>query len=175
MANKKNAAKAAQSENEQTAQVENPAVETQETDIATEIKNNNKMSDNILKEAEDRIKKEQDEKKIYELKNCICEADYINKRELLELRKRRAEAKATKEALTATKVALDDLKSGKTTPKEYEKAIAAAKKVRNEAFETARKERDELVEELRNNYSGYYSYEWEYERWTDSRASRFNW
>lgn len=160
--NNKNAAPAAKTE-EQNAQVAN-GQETTVENIEEQIKNENKFGENVLKEAEEQIQKEKDEKKVRILKDRMCKADYVNKRELLELKKRRKEANATKESLTATKEALDELKAGKITPTEYDGKLAAIDKTKREAFNNIDKEHNKLVEELRNGYTGYYNWDWEYER-----------
>lgn len=174
--NNKNAAPAAQAE-EQTAQVKNAnAQETTVDNIEEQIKSGNKMEEDIVKAAEAEIKKEKDEKKKQQMKLAILEATYINSRELLELRKRRKEANATKEALAATKEALDELKSGKITPREYENKIAEVAKKKGEDFRNIDKNHQEMVNELKGNFPNYYSLEWEYERWShNGRTSRYDW
>ena len=94
-------------------------VELTADNIEEQIKSNNKMEDSIVSAAKEQIKKEADERKQQTMKIAILEATYINNRELLELRKRRKEATATKEALTETKKSLDKLTSGQITPREY--------------------------------------------------------
>lgn len=143
---------------------EKKVVETTVENIVDQIKNENKFGETILAEAEEQIKKEQDEKKVRMLKDRICKADYVNKRELLELRKRRAEEKVTKTALADTKEALDELKEGKITPTEYDKKLEEIDKKKYTSFNEIDKEHNTNVQELRNGYTGYYSYDWEYER-----------
>lgn len=161
----KKAAAAATEKEQKAAQVETTSVEN----IAEQIKNENKFGENVLKEAEEQIQKEKDEKKVRELKSRICKADYVNKRELLELRKRRAEEKATKESLASTKESLDKLKGGKITPTEYDEELREIDKKKREAFNSIDKEHNKLVAELRDGYTGYYSYDWEWEH----RCSRW--
>lgn len=171
---KKNAAPAAKTE-EQKAQVNN-GQETTVENIEEQIKSANKMEEDIVKAAEEQIKKEKDDKKKQEMKLAILEATYINNRELLELRKRRKEANATKEALAATKENLDALKGGKLTPREYEKALSEVAKKKAEEFQKIDKNHQELVKELQDNFPNYYSLEWEYERWSRTgHAPRFTW
>ena len=136
---------------------------TEET-IENQIKSENKMDDKALTEALDLIQKEKDEKKAYTLKVCICKADYVNKRELIALRKRRTEEKATKTALEFSKEALDKLKTGLITPDEYEKELEKCDCEKRKAFSKIEESNSELIKELRNNYPSYYSYDWEYER-----------
>lgn len=149
--------------------VENTVVEsTAKVDVVENIeetiKKENKMDDAVLKMAEDQIKKETDERKANILRNAICKADYINKRELLELRKRRKEENATKKALTESKEQLEKLKSGELTPTEYEKALKNADSEKRKAFSEIDEKHRELVQELRDNYPSYYCYDWEFER-----------
>ena len=134
-----------------------------EENILEVIKTGNKMTENVLKEAEAEIEKEKDDKKKATLKRCILKADYANKRELLELRKRRAEEKATKEMLAASKTLLDDLKGGKITPTEYEDGLNKASIDKKKAFDKIEEEHSKNVTELRDGFSGYYSYDWEWE------------
>lgn len=172
--NNKNAAPAAQTEEQKTAQVTNPTID--ENNIEEQIKSANKMEDDIVKAAEEQIQKEKDDKKKAQMKEAILEAEYINKRELLELRKRRKESTATKEALTASKEALDELKGGKLTPREYEKKMVEVAKKKREAFDTIDKDHRELLQELKSNFPSYNCLEWEYERWSEGyRCNHYSW
>lgn len=148
-------------------------VELTADNIEEQIKSNNKMEDSIVSAAKEQIKKEADERKQNTMKIAILEATYINNRELLELRKRRKEAAATKEALTETKNALDELSSGKITPREYEKKVDEVRKKKATAFGEIEKNHNELVRELRDNFPNSYSIEWEYNRWSENRVSRY--
>lgn len=132
--------------------------------IETAIKNENKMDEKVLKMAQEQIQKEKDERKAAILKNAICKADYINKRELLDLRKRRKEEAITKKTLAKSKELLDKLINGEYTPTEYENALAESDKEKREAFIKLEDENRVLIQELRNNYPSYYCYDWEFER-----------
>ena len=140
------------------------AAEATEENILEQIKSGNKMTESVLSEAEAEIEKEKDEKKKQILKRCILKADYVNKRELLEIRKRRAEEKATKESLAASKEALDELKSGKITPSEYEDKLTEFSKNKKKAFDKDEEEHGRAVSELQSGFSGYYHYDWEWEQ-----------
>ena len=165
MANKENkAAKAAE-----TKEVKNPVTAE---NIEEQIKSENKMEDEIVKAAEDEIQKEKDEKKKSEYKQARMMAEYINKRELLELRKRREEEKATKTALTATLDTLEKLKKGEITPREMDKELGKIAEDKNKAFSEIDNHHRELLQELKNNFPGYYSVEWEYERWSNGGRRR---
>ncbi len=147
-----------------------PAAEAAESkDIVDQIKDENKFEDENVKAAKEQIQKEKDEKKRNELMNIMQMADYVNKRELLELRKRRKEEAATKDALTESKKLLDDIMTGKLTPTEYKKKLKEVDKKKGETFDQIERENNEHIKELRDNYPTYYSFEWEYER------RRYNW
>lgn len=154
--NEKNAAKAAES---QAITVEN---------IKEQIESENKMEDAIVAEAEKELQKEKDDKKKKEMKNALVMAEYINKREVLQLRKRRAEEKITKETLTATKDNLEKLRKGELTPNSFTNALFDLSKKRRDEFNKVDEEYRNLVSELNNNFPSYYSPNWEYERWADS-------
>lgn len=134
-----------------------------EENILDVIKTGNKMTETVLNEAQAEIEKEKDTKKKNILKSAILKADYTNKRELLELRKRRAEERATKESLAESKKLLDDLKGGKITPTEYEDALMEQSKAKKKAFDKAEEEHSKACQELRKGFSGYYAYDWEWE------------
>lgn len=134
-----------------------------EENILDVIKTGNKMTESVLTEAQAEIEKEKDDKKKRTLKNAILKADYTNKRELLELRKRRGEENATKESLAKSKELLDQLKTGKITPNEYEDALMEESKNKKKAFDKVEEEYSKACQELRDGFSGYYAYDWEWE------------
>ena len=173
MANK-NEKKAAAAAAETKAPVANTEITSE--NIEEQIKSENKMEDTIVAAAEAELQKEKDDKKKSELKQAIVMVDYINKRELLGLRKRRDEEKATKAALTATKEVLDDIKAGKITPREADKKLAEIAENKRKEFNAIDGKNRDLLRELQNNYPSYYSTEWEYDRWAAGCTRRsWNW
>lgn len=158
--------------NVKTPTVETPKDVTVES-IEEQIKSANKMEETIVELAEKEIKEEQDEKKKSDLKRAILQATYINSRELLELKKRRAEEKVTKKCLEGTLEALNELKSGKLTPLEYDKKIKDLVKDKRNDFEDIDNKHIELVKELRDNFPNYYSMDWEYNNWKADRRSSY--
>lgn len=150
-------------ENKKTTKPAKATENATEENILDVIKTGNKMTESVLKEAEAEIEKEKDDKKKATLKRCILKADYTNKRELLELRKRRAEEKATKEMLATSKTLLDDLKGGKITPNEYEEGLNKASADKKKAFDNVEEEHSKNCQELRDGFSGYYAWDWEWE------------
>lgn len=158
--------------NVKTPTVETPKDITVES-IEEQIKSANKMEETIVELAEKEIKEEQDAKKKSDLKRAILQATYINSRELLELKKRRAEEKVTKKCLEGTLEALTELKSGKITPLEYDKKINDLVKDKRNDFEEIDNKHVELVKELRDNFPNYYSIDWEYNNWKANRRSSY--
>lgn len=158
--------------NVKTPTVETPKDITVES-IEEQIKSANKMEETIVELAEKEIKEEQDQKKKSDLKRAILQATYINSRELLELKKRRAEEKVTKKCLEGTLEALTELKSGKITPLEYDKKINDLVKDKRNDFEEIDNKHVELVKELRDNFPNYYSIDWEYNNWKANRRSSY--
>lgn len=158
--------------NVKTPTVETPKDITVES-IEEQIKSANKMEETIVELAEKEIKEEQDQKKKSDLKRAILQATYINSRELLELKKRRAEEKVTKKCLEGTLEALTELKSGKITPLEYDKKINDLVNDKRNDFKEIDDKHVELVKELRDNFPNYYSIDWEYNNWKANRRSPF--
>ena len=158
--------------NVKTPTVETPKDITVES-IEEQIKSANKMEETIVELAEKEIKEEQDANKKSDLKHAILQATYINSRELLELKKRRAEEKVTKRCLEGTLEALTELKSGKITPLEYDKKINDLVEDKRKDFKEIDDKHVELVKELRDNFPNYYSIDWEYNNWKVNRRSPF--
>lgn len=150
------------------AMVEQPA--NQEKDVMEIIRSGNMGEKATIEEVEKRIKDENNERLIAQMKSKVNEARYINLKARLMLHQRRAEEAATKQYLTATKEALDKLtgvdKDGKyvnptLTIAEYEDERTAITKKKREAFAEAEKIFRKELNELRNQYPGYYCYEWD--------------
>lgn len=143
---------------------QNPTVENNETDVVEEIKSQNLMRAENVTKALEKIQKDKDEQQQRELIDAIQQTEYTNKKKRLDLRKRRAEEKITKESLTKSKQILDDLCAGKLTKVEAEEATKTAKNEEYEAFKAINKEFDKHYRELRTLYPGYWRYDWD-ERW----------
>lgn len=158
--NEKNAAKAA------------TKAEVTVENIEEQIHSDNKMEDSIVAQAEADLQKEKDEKKKQELKEALVMAEYINKRDVLKIKKPRDEEKVIKEALNASKENLDKLRSGEITPRQYDAAMLEVSKKRRDEFNKIDEKYRKLVIELKNNFPSYYSPDWEYERWCDGSHRR---
>lgn len=124
------------------------------------------MNDDSFDKAEAEIKDDEDKRKIREAKEIILEARYTELKEVLQLRQRRAEDKATKACLEAVKSAQKELREKKITSTQYREKKREAAKVKREAYAEASKEYDKKYSELRDQFPGYWSYEWDrYDRW----------
>lgn len=132
-----------------------------EENVLDSIKNGNKMPDGLSKEVMDEIAKEEKEKKASTLKRCILKAGYCNKKELLQLRSRRREEKATKEALTRSKEALDKLCGGEITPMEYDNLLRESTKKKNDAIAESNNAYRTELGELKSSLEGDYVWDWD--------------
>ena len=140
------------------------AAELSEENVKEQLKNGNLLKDANVQTALENIKKKEDERQVQEATNMIMCAKYVNTKELLQLRARRREEKATKEALSKSKELLDKALAGEITPTEYKAAKDKAMEEKRKAIQESNKELDTDMRELRNSYTGDYRYmaEWDY-------------
>lgn len=140
------------------------AVELSEENVKDQVKNGNLLKDANVQTALENIKKKEDERQVREATNMIMCAKYVNTKELLQLRARRREEKATKEALSKSKELLDKALAGEITPTEYKAEKDKAIEEKKKAIQESNKELDNDMRELRNSYTGEYRYmaEWDY-------------
>lgn len=135
------------------------AVKDSEDSVMDEIKSKNIMPTDLAKEVQDDIAKEEKDKKKSQLKRAIQHATYKNFAARLSLRKRRNEAKITKDSLEKTAVLLSRLtgvtRDGKAVDSKdlitfeqykdfYHKMKADTKKAMDEVDKTFRDEVNEL-------------------------------
>lgn len=144
-----------------TKKVENKNVVMNEENVIDAIKNGNKMPDGLADEVQKEIAEEEKNKKKSILKEKILKASYWNKKELLQLRQRRREEKATKEALTRSKEFLDDLAGGKLTPTEYEEKLKESQDQKRKAVEESNQTYRKELRELQNSLEGDYVWDWD--------------
>lgn len=135
-----------------------------EENVLDQIRNKNKVNQTAVDAAMEEMEKENDERLKQEAKRAIQESQYTNTKKLLELRKRRAEEKATKKALESSKEALNKMLGGEITPVQYKEEKRKFEKEEQEAFRAIDKDHDIAIRELRNAYPGYWSYDWD-SRW----------
>lgn len=150
--------KMANKENKKT-EVKNTVVD--ETNVLDTIKNGNKMPEGLADEVKKEIAEEEKKKKKSILKEKIMKAGYWNKKELLQLRQRRREEKATKEALTRSKEQLDKLASGEITPTEYEDLLKKSQQEKTKAIQDSNEEYRKELRELQNSLEGDYVWDWD--------------
>lgn len=148
----------AKTENKKT-EVKNTVVD--ETNVLDTIKNGNKMPEGLADEVKNEIAEEEKRKKKSILKEKIMKAGYWNKKELLQLRQRRREEKATKEALTRSKEQLDKLASGEITPTEYEELLKKSQQEKDKAIRESNEEYRKELRELQNSLEGDYVWDWD--------------
>jgi len=147
-----------------------PAEATQAVQAANEenvmemLKSKNHLTQENVKAALERIKKDEDEKQQNQARDMIMCAQYNNFKELIELRARRREEKITKEILAKSKEVLDQVLDGKMTPTEYKAAKQKLYEEKRKAIEESNKKLCEDRDELRNSYTGDYRYaaSWDY-------------
>ena len=92
--------------------------EVSEENIKDAIENQNKVG-KMFEQAIAELDDEKDKKKKEALKAAAVMAEYTIKRKVLELRRRREEAKVTKETVTSVGKAIDDLANDRITPVLY--------------------------------------------------------
>lgn len=139
-------------------------VELNEENVKDQVKAGNLLKDTNVQTALENIKKKEDERQVREATNMIMCAKYVNTKELLQLRARRREEKASKEALTKSKELLDKALAGEITPTEYKTEKDKLSEEKRKAIQESNKELDSDMRELRNSYTGEYRYlaEWDY-------------
>lgn len=135
-----------------------------EENVMETLKTKNHLTQENVKAALERIKKDEDEKQQADARNMIMCAQYNNFKELIELRARRREEKITKETLAKSKEVLDQVLDGKMTPTEYKTAKQKLYEEKRKAIEESNKKLSEDRDELRNSYTGEYRYaaSWDY-------------
>lgn len=136
-------------------------VEITPDNVMDQVRNKNLQNEESVKKALEDIEKEEDEKKREEAKRAIKKFQYKNLRALIELRRRRAEDKVTKEYLTATKVTLDEYLSGKITISEAEEKDIKDTRAKAEGFNKVDTTFGKEIKELKNAYPGYWSWDWD--------------
>lgn len=149
-----------------------------ETNVALSMENvvDNIRKDNTLQRknidaAIEKIAQQKDEKQQKEAMDAMLRADYNVKKSLLQLRARRGEEKATKEALTRNSALLNRLTGrdgeGKEipadqviTPNEYAKLLDESAAKTKEDIKKVNEELEKHMRELRDSFEGQYCYWW---------------
>lgn len=137
------------------------AQETTVDNVVEQLRAKNLQSSTSVQAALEKMQKETEEKKRDEAIRAIKKFEYKNFRALLELRKRRAEEKATKEYLAGSKQILDDYLAEKLTRVEADKKSEEIEEAKRKAFSEAEKDFSNQCRELKDAYPGYWCYEWD--------------
>ena len=136
-----------------------------EDNVMDRIKDQNRLSDENVKAALEKIQKEKDERKVKETTNMIMCAEYNTEKELISLRARRRESNITKETLKKNDDLLADVLAGKITPSEYRDKKREVAKEKDKKFSESRDQYDTEMRELRNSYTGEFCYMAEWDRY----------
>lgn len=136
-----------------------------EDNVMDRIKDQNRLSDENVKAALEKIKKEKDDRKVKETTNMIMCAEYNTEKELINLRARRRESDITKETLKKNDDLLADVLAGKITPSEYRDKKREVAKEKDKKFSESRDQYDTEMRELRNSYTGEFCYMAEWDRY----------
>lgn len=137
-------------------------VEVTADNVVEQIKKGNRFEDpDIATEATEQLKKEKKDKQVRELKDKLNQADFDEKKALLSLRQNRALEAPVKERLQAIDKIIDELKTGKITPVEYNKKFDEIKEAHRKKVNEINKEYEEYNRELRNAYPSYWRWDWE--------------
>jgi hypothetical protein len=136
-----------------------------EDNVMDRIKEGNRLSDGNVKAALEKIQKEKDERKVKETTNMIMCAEYNTEKELINLRARRRESNITKETLKKNDEVLAEVLAGKITPSEYREKKREIAKEKDKKFSESREQFDKEMCELRNSYTGEFSYMAEWDRY----------
>ena len=145
------------------AKVNVPAMS--EDNVMDRIKDQNRLSDENVKAALEKIQKEKDERKVKETTNMIMCAEYNTEKELIGLRARRREANITKETLKKNDEILAEVLEGKITPSEYREKKREILKEKDKKFCESRDQYDKEMYELKSSYTGEYCYMAEWDRY----------
>lgn len=136
-----------------------------EDNVMDRIKDQNRLSDENVKAALEKIKKDKDDRKVRETTNMIMCAEYNTEKELINLRARRRESNITKETLKKNDDILAEVLEGKITPSEYREKKREIAKEKDKKFSESREQYDKEMCELRNSYTGEFSYMSEWDRY----------
>lgn len=136
-----------------------------EENVVDIIKKGNLIDEEVIKLGDEKDSKEEMDRKVQEYRRAKNKAKYRNYKALLELRARRREEKITKEELAESKVNFDDLCAGKITPNEYEEKLRASAKKRKDAIVESNKQLEKELDELRDQFPGYWCWDWANDRW----------
>lgn len=135
--------------------------EVTSSNLDESLKNANKMDQDVLDMATEKMEKEEKERRADELMRKIKKANYQNLRMHIDFKYTEETTDIQKEALKAQKVQMDEMKAGKITPTEYDTEI---EKICSEATKKIKKAGDERrgrIKELQHTYGDWYGLRWD--------------
>lgn len=125
------------------------------------LKNANKMDEEILNMATEKMEKEEKERRADELLRKIKKANYQNFRMHIDFKYLDEAAEAEKEMLKSQKEELDKLVKGEITPVEYEDALTKIGNDGNKKIDSLADVRRNRIRELQKKYGEWYSLSWD--------------
>lgn len=125
------------------------------------LKNANKMDEEILNMATEKMEKEEKERRADELLRKLKKANYQNFRMHIDFKYLDEAAEAEKEMLKSQKEELDKLVKGEITPVEYEDALTKIGSDGNKKIDNLADVRRNRIRELQKKYGEWYSFSWD--------------
>lgn len=125
------------------------------------LKNANKMDEEVLNMATEKMEKEEKERRADELLRKIKKANYQNFRMHIDFKYLDEAAEAEKEMLKSQKEELDKLVKGEITPVEYEDALTKIGNDGNKKIDGLADIRRNRIRELQRKYGEWYSLSWD--------------
>lgn len=125
------------------------------------LKNANKMDEEILNMATEKMEKEEKERLADELMRKLKKANYQNFRIHIDFKYLDEAAEAEKEMLKLQKAELDKFTKGEITPVEYEDALTKIGSDGNNKIDKLADVRRNRIRELQKKYGEWYSLSWD--------------
>lgn len=125
------------------------------------LKNVNKMDEEVLNMATERLEKEEKERRADELMRKIKKANYQNLHCHIDFKYMEDAAEAEKEMLKKQKEQLEKLKKGEITAVEYEDEFQKICKDGTKAINEAADKRRTRLRELQKQYGEWYGMSWD--------------
>lgn len=139
----------------------NENVVVNEENVVDQLKSGNILKNSAVDAAIAELEKQDDENQKREAMHAIKEAQYFNLKNVIDCRKQKHQLRAQEETRNASKTLLDEFLAGKMTPTEYRTKKKELIKEQDKKYETAQKEHNEQIKELRTKFPDYWSLEWD--------------
>lgn len=140
-------------------EVTKSAAEQLEEQYGKEVDNRGKANADIIKKAQEKTAKENEERQIAEAQRNLAKTDYLKQRTLLENRKKQAEAKADNVYTKGICEAANQYQSGQIDSNQQQELIDKAEEEKQKAYDTARNKFNTEIEKLNEaNPNGYRAY-----------------